>query len=110
MGLIVLLGLPPFALFASELAIARSLADAGLSWALGAAMLLIVIAFAALARNGGRILLGQPSTGAPAIPVPATVADRAGRRPRRLAGPRCHRRAADGPAHQAAAIHVGGAS
>ncbi len=39
-GLIVLLGLPPFALFASELAIARSLADARLAWALAAAMLL----------------------------------------------------------------------
>ena len=38
-GLIVLLGLPPFAMFASELAIARSLADARLAWVLGAAML-----------------------------------------------------------------------
>ena len=34
-GLIVLLGLPPFAMFASELAIARSLADARLAWVLG---------------------------------------------------------------------------
>ena len=31
-GLVVLLGLPPFAMFASELAIARALADAGLAW------------------------------------------------------------------------------
>ncbi|MFZ1176694.1 MAG: proton-conducting transporter membrane subunit, partial [Mycobacterium sp.] len=65
-GVIVLLGLPPFAMFASELAIVRSLADARLSWALGAGMLLIAVAFAALARNSGRILLGAP-TGAPAI-------------------------------------------
>jgi hydrogenase-4 component F len=72
-GVIVLLGLPPFAMFASELAIARSLADARLSWALGVAMLLIAIAFAALARNSGRILLGE-STGTPAIAVPRTVA------------------------------------
>ncbi|MFZ0832761.1 MAG: proton-conducting transporter membrane subunit, partial [Mycobacterium sp.] len=57
-GLIVLLGLPPFAMFASELAIARSLADARLAWALGAGMLLIAVAFAALARNAGRMLLG----------------------------------------------------
>ena len=51
-GLIVLLGLPPFAMFASELAIARSLADARLAWVLAAGMVLIAIAFAALVRNG----------------------------------------------------------
>ena len=73
-GLIVLLGLPPFAMFASELAIARSLADARLAWVLAAAMVLIAIAFAALVRNGGRILLGAPAAGAPSITVPATVA------------------------------------
>jgi hydrogenase-4 component F len=72
-GVIVLLGLPPFAMFASELAIARSLADARLTWALAAGMLLIVVAFAALARNWGHILLGD-STGTPAIAVPRTVA------------------------------------
>jgi hydrogenase-4 component F len=73
-GLIVLLGLPPFAMFASELAIARSLADARLAWVLGAALLLIGVAFAALVRNGGRMLLGTPVAGAPAIAAPATVA------------------------------------
>ena len=57
-GLIVLLGLPPFAMFASELAIARSLADARLTWVLAAGMLLIAIAFAALVRNASRMLLG----------------------------------------------------
>jgi formate hydrogenlyase subunit 3/multisubunit Na+/H+ antiporter MnhD subunit len=73
-GVIVLLGLPPFAMFASELAIGRSLAGARLTWALGAGMLLIAVAFAALARNSGRILLGGSSSGAPAIAVPGTVA------------------------------------
>ena len=73
-GVIVLLGLPPFAMFASELAIARSLADARLSWALGAGLLLIAIAFAALARNSGRVLLGTGPAGAPEIAVPRTVA------------------------------------
>jgi hydrogenase-4 component F len=73
-GLIVLLGLPPFAMFASELAIARSLADARLAWVLGAAMLAIAVAFAALVRNSGRILLGAPPAAAPTIAVPATVA------------------------------------
>ncbi len=72
-GVIVLLGLPPFAMFASELAIVRSLADARLTWALAAGMLLIAVAFAALARNSGRILLGAPA-GGPEIAVPRTVA------------------------------------
>lgn len=73
-GVIVLLGLPPFAMFASELAIARSLAGAGMAWVLGAAVLLIAIAFAALARNSGRILLGAPAAGSPPISIPATTA------------------------------------
>jgi hydrogenase-4 component F len=73
-GLIVLLGLPPFAMFASELAIARSLADVRLTWVLAAALLFIGIAFAALVRSGGRMLLGAPAAAAPVIAVPATVA------------------------------------
>ena len=73
-GVIVLLGLPPFAMFASELAIVRSLADARLTWALGAGLLLVAVAFAALARNSGRILLGGGRAGTPEIAVPRTVA------------------------------------
>jgi hydrogenase-4 component F len=73
-GLLVLLGMPPFAMFASELAIARSLVDARLAWVLGAAMLLIAVAFAALIRNSGRMLLGTPVAAPPTIAVPATVA------------------------------------
>jgi hydrogenase-4 component F len=73
-GIIVLLGLPPFAMFASELSIARSLADARLAWVLGVALLLIVVAFAALVRNTGRMLFGPQGVDAPAITVPATVA------------------------------------
>jgi hydrogenase-4 component F len=73
-GVVVLLGLPPFALFASELAIARSLTQAGLAWVLAAAMLLIAIAFAALARKSGRMLLGGARPDAVAITVPTSVA------------------------------------
>jgi hydrogenase-4 component F len=73
-GLAVLLGLPPFAMFASELSISRALANAHLGWALGAAMLLVVIAFAALARNGSRMLLGPCEPGAPVIAAPRSVA------------------------------------
>lgn len=72
-GVVVLLGLPPFAMFASELAIVRSLADARLTWVLAAGMLFVAVAFAALARNAGRILLGGPGA-APEIAVPRTVA------------------------------------
>ncbi|BCI90035.1 hypothetical protein NIIDMKKI_52410 [Mycobacterium kansasii] len=61
-------------MFASEVAIARSLASAGLSWVLGVALVLMVVAFAAVAGNAQRILLGVPSAGAPRIAVPATVA------------------------------------
>ena len=73
-GLVVLLGLPPFAMFASELSISRALAAAHLEWALGVALLLVVVAFAALVRNGARMLLGAPDPGSPAISVPRSVA------------------------------------
>jgi hydrogenase-4 component F len=73
-GLAVLLGLPPFAMFASELSISRALAGAQLGWALGVALLLIVIAFAALVRNGSRMLLGPPDTSSPSIVAPRSVA------------------------------------
>jgi len=61
-GAIVLLGLPPFAMFASELAIVRSLADARLTWVLGAGVLLIVVAFAGLARSWVASCLEAPMT------------------------------------------------
>jgi hydrogenase-4 component F len=73
-GLVILLGLPPFAMFASELSISRAMAGAHLEWALGLALLLMVVAFAALVRNGARMLLGSPDPSSPAIVVPPSVA------------------------------------
>ncbi|KLO33471.1 proton-conducting transporter transmembrane domain-containing protein [Mycobacterium haemophilum] len=73
-GLIVLLGLPPFAMFASELAIAHALAEARLAWVLAVALVLVAIAAAALTRHGGSLLLGTSPTAVPAIRVPASVA------------------------------------
>jgi hydrogenase-4 component F len=73
-GLAVLLGLPPFAMFASELSISRALSGAHLGWALGSALLLVVVAFAALAGNGARMLLGPAAPGSPMIAVPGSVA------------------------------------
>jgi len=72
-GMLVILGLPPFAMFASELSIARGLTQAHLAWALGVALVLIVIAFAALVTNTSRMLLGAPHADGPVITVPATV-------------------------------------
>lgn len=72
-GLAVLLGLPPFAMFASELSISRALAGAHLAWVLGVALVLVAIAFAALVRNGSRMLLGPAAPDSPAISVPWTV-------------------------------------
>ncbi len=70
-GFVALLGLPPFAMFASELAIARGSAQADIAWALAVALLLIVVAFGALARNAGAMLLGRAPAGAPASRVAA---------------------------------------
>ncbi|BCB84779.1 proton-conducting transporter transmembrane domain-containing protein [Phytohabitans suffuscus] len=60
LALLALLGLPPFSLFASELGIARAGLSAGQGWAVAAAFGLVVVAFAALARNGAAMLLGEP--------------------------------------------------
>ncbi|HEY8720021.1 proton-conducting transporter membrane subunit [Pengzhenrongella sp.] len=73
-GLAVLVGLPPFAIFASELSISRALAGAHLGWVLGAALALMVVAFSALVRSGARMLFGPPGEGAPSIAVPRTIA------------------------------------
>ena len=39
-----------------------------------AALVALVVAFAALLRNSGRLLLGTPDAGTPPIRVPVTVA------------------------------------
>ncbi|MER7668202.1 proton-conducting transporter membrane subunit [Kitasatospora sp. NPDC096128] len=61
-----LLGLPPFSLFASELAIARAGFTAGLGWAVALALVLMLAAFAALTSRSTRMLLGTP----PGNPAP----------------------------------------
>lgn len=73
-GVLAVLGLPPFAIFASELSIAHSLTAAHLAWVLGLALLFLLIAFAALATHTSRMLLGEPTADAPAIAVPTAVA------------------------------------
>jgi hydrogenase-4 component F len=60
LGLVALLGLPPFSLFASELALARAAVAAGLGWAVAAALLLLLVVFAAVSSHAARMLLGAP--------------------------------------------------
>ncbi|WP_313896957.1 proton-conducting transporter membrane subunit [Streptomyces sp. GC420] len=63
-----LLGFPPFSLFASELGIVRAGFAAGMGWAVSVALLLVLIAFAALALRTSRMVLG-PAPAAPAAPA-----------------------------------------
>jgi hydrogenase-4 component F len=71
LALIGLLGLPPFSLFASELAIARAGFAASEGWAVALAFALLLVAFVAITRHATAILLG-PSGAAPAArPRPA---------------------------------------
>jgi len=72
-GMIALLALPPFALFASEVSMARGLTDSHLAWALAPALLVTLIAFVALLRSASAILLGDPAVGASPIAVSVTV-------------------------------------
>lgn len=75
--LIALLGLPPFSLFASELGIARGGITAGYNWAIATAFILILVAFAAIARHSTTMLLGacgqepspQPRLRSPVTPL-----------------------------------------
>jgi len=76
LAILALLGFPPAALFASELGIARAAADAGMSWATGAAFAFVVVAFAAITAHTGRMLLGPPTrtaAGATADGTPPAV-------------------------------------
>jgi len=59
-GILGLLGLPPFSLFASEVAIARAGFADRLGWAVAVAFLLAFVIFAAVAANTQRMLLGEP--------------------------------------------------
>ncbi len=60
LGVLALLGLPPFSLFASELGIARAGLARGMGWAVATAMVMLVVVFAAMFNHGQRMLLGPP--------------------------------------------------
>lgn len=60
LAVLALLGFPPFSLFASELALSRAAFTHGgaMSWLMSLALLLVLIAFAALAHRVAHMLLG----------------------------------------------------
>jgi hydrogenase-4 component F len=59
LGLAALLGLPPFSLFVSELALARAATAAGLGWAVAAALVMLLIVFVAVATRTACMLFGS---------------------------------------------------
>jgi hydrogenase-4 component F len=62
LAFVALLGLPPFGLFASELAVARAGFAANLGWQTAAVFLVLLVATAALLFHGQRFLLGTSET------------------------------------------------
>jgi hydrogenase-4 component F len=69
-GVLALIGLPPFSLFASELGIARAGFGAGIGWATAAAFALVVVIGAVLLAHVSRMLLGAAAEGPGAAPAP----------------------------------------
>ena len=63
LGVAALLGLPPFSLFVSELALARAAADAGLVWAVAVALVLLLVVFVAVAGHTAGMLFGGDAAG-----------------------------------------------
>lgn len=73
LAVVALLGLPPFSLFASEVAIARAGFAVGLGWAVTASLVLVLAAFAALSLRTARMLLGPAPSGPGAGTVPVRL-------------------------------------
>lgn len=72
-GVLALLGLPPFSIFASELGIVRAGFGAGLGWATSAAVVLVVVIGAALVGHTSRMLLGNAPEGPGAAQAPGVL-------------------------------------
>jgi hydrogenase-4 component F len=60
-GTAALLGFPPFVLFFTEVAIIVTGWQAGLGWAMGIALALLLVVFAGLARHVSAMALGEPT-------------------------------------------------
>jgi len=73
LGLVSLLGLPPFSLFVSELGMFRAEVDVGLGWAAGIALACMVVVFAAMTSHARQMLLGSLATSESAARTPRIV-------------------------------------
>jgi hydrogenase-4 component F len=62
-ALIALLGMPPFGLFASEIAIARAGFSAGMGWVITIAFVILLVVVAAVVTHAQRMLLGPAPAG-----------------------------------------------
>lgn len=65
LAVLALLGLPPSAVFVSQLAIARAGFSTGLGWAVAAAFVLALVAFVAITSETRRMLLGPVTQASP---------------------------------------------
>jgi hydrogenase-4 component F len=79
LGVLALLGFPPFSLFASELGIFRAGYAAGTGWVTSVALVLVLVITAALFSHAGHMLLGNPPSaalaeGPGAAPAPTRTA------------------------------------
>jgi hydrogenase-4 component F len=63
LALIALLGMPPFGLFASEIAIARAGFGAGMGWVITIAFVILVVVVAAVITHAQHMLFGPPLAG-----------------------------------------------
>ncbi len=73
-GLVALLGLPPFSLFTSELVMVRAEFQVGLGWAAVLAMVAMVVIFIAVVGHARHMLLGPPESPGVAVSPPRWVA------------------------------------
>jgi hydrogenase-4 component F len=64
-GMLAIVGLPPFGLFISELALLRAGFTAGRWWAMGGVLFLLVITFVAVVGHLNRMLYGRAPAGVP---------------------------------------------
>ncbi|MFG1912511.1 proton-conducting transporter membrane subunit [Kribbella sp. NPDC048928] len=67
-GLLALLGLPPFSLFASELGLIRAGIDARLGWVMAVVLVLLLVVFVAISTKVSGILLGAAASPEPTGP------------------------------------------
>ncbi len=72
-GLVALVGFPPFVLFASEFSMFRAEVDVGMGWVVAVTFICLVVIFAAIASQGRRLLLGEPAVDAVQETTPRSV-------------------------------------